>query len=147
MGETSTTSSTSSVFATTSESPSPGTTATTMVPNPTTTMNQQTIMTTQPSMSQDTDVTVVQDIDDTTTDIPMMLEAMGKENLQEILIEDYQEGFIPDDSNYSTDYSDEEDLETEEETVEELRRRLLKVDYSGESMNACPVKEEVFAPS
>ena len=64
--------------ATTSESPSPGTTATTMVPNPTTTMNQQTIMTTQPSMSQDTDVTVVQDIDDTTTDIPMMLEAMGK---------------------------------------------------------------------
>ena len=35
-------------------------------------------MTTQPSMSQDTDVTVVQDIDDTTTDIPMMLEAMGK---------------------------------------------------------------------
>ena len=49
-----------------------------MVPNPTTTMNQQTIMTTQPSMSQDTDVTVVQDIDDTTTDIPMMLEAMGK---------------------------------------------------------------------
>merc|ERR1719266_3121376 len=82
--ETSTTSSTSSVFATTSESPSPGTTATTMVPNPTTTMNQQTIMTTQPSMSQDTDVTVVQDIDDTTTDIPMMLEAMGKENLQDI---------------------------------------------------------------
>ena len=66
------------ISATTSESPSPGTTATTMVPNPTTTMNQQTIMTTQPSMSQDTDVTVVQDIDDTTTDIPMMLEAMGK---------------------------------------------------------------------
>merc|ERR1739838_1157788 len=101
--ETSTTSSTSTVFATTSESPSPGTTATTMVPNPTTTMNQQTIMTTQPSMSQDTDVTVVQDIDDTTTDIPMMLEAMGKENLQEILIEDYPEGFIPDDTNYSID--------------------------------------------
>ena len=44
-------------------------------------MNQQTIMTTQPSMSQDTDVTVVQDIDDTTTDIPMMLEAMGKGSL------------------------------------------------------------------
>merc|ERR1712008_420554 len=114
MGETSTTSSTSSVFATTSESPGPGTTATTMVPNPATTMNRQAIVTAQPSMSQDTDVTVVQDIDDTTTDIPMMLEAMGKENLQEILIEDYQEGFIPDDSNYSTDYSDEEDLETEE---------------------------------
>ena len=67
--------------ATTSESPSPGTTASTMVPKPTTTMNQQTIMTTQPSMSQDTDVTVVQDIDDTTTDIPMMLEAMGKGSL------------------------------------------------------------------
>merc|ERR1719266_2108652 len=144
--ETSTTSSTSSVFATTSESPSPGTTATTMVPNPTTTMNQQTIMTTQPSMSQDTDVTVVQDIDDTTTDIPMMLEAMGKENLQEILIEDYQEGFIPDDSNYSTDYSDEEDLEPEEETVEEIEEEIVEIDYSGESMNACPVKEEVFAP-
>merc|ERR1712110_759965 len=144
--ETSTTSSTSSVFATTSESPSPGTTATTMVPNPTTTMNQQTIMTTQPSMSQDTDVTVVQDIDDTTTDIPMMLEAMGKENLQEILIEDYQEGFIPDDSNYSTDYSNEEDLETEEETVEEIEEEIVEIDYSGESMNACPVKEEVFAP-
>ena len=64
--------------ATTSESLNPDTTATKMVPNPTTTMNQQTIMTTQPSMSQDTDVTVVQDIDDTTTDIPMMLEAMGK---------------------------------------------------------------------
>jgi len=144
--ETSTTSSTSSVFATTSESPSPGTTATTMVPNPTTTMNQQTIMTTQPSMSQDTDVTVVQDIDDTTTDIPMMLEAMGKENLQEILIEDYQEGFIPDDSNYSTDYSNEEDLEPEEETVEEIEEEIVEIDYSGESMNACPVKEEVFAP-
>merc|ERR1719278_1489937 len=142
--ETSTTSSTSSVFATTSESPSPGTTATTMVPNPTTTMNQQTIMTTQPSMSQDTDVTVVQDIDDTTTDIPMMLEAM--ENLQEILIEDYQEGFIPDDSNYSTDYSNEEDLEPEEETVEEIEEEIVEIDYSGESMNACPVKEEVFAP-
>ena len=50
------------ISATTSESPSPGTTATTMVPNPTTTMNQQTIMTTQPSLSHDTDVTVVQDI-------------------------------------------------------------------------------------
>jgi hypothetical protein len=48
--------------ATTSESPIPGTTATTMVPKPTTTMNQQTIMTTQPSMSQDTDVTTVQDV-------------------------------------------------------------------------------------
>ena len=31
-----------------------------MVPNPTATMNQQSILTTQPSMSQDTDVTVVQ---------------------------------------------------------------------------------------
>merc|ERR1719266_916094 len=68
------------------------------------------------------------------------------ENLQEILIEDYQEGFIPDDSNYSTDYSNEEDLETEEETVEEIEEEIVEIDYSGESMNACPVKEEVFAP-
>ena len=57
-----------------------------------------------------------------------------QENLQEILIEDYQEGFIPDDSNYSTDYSDEEDLEPEEETVEEIEEETVEIDYSGESM-------------
>ena len=57
-----------------------------------------------------------------------------QENLQEILIEDYQEAFIPDDSNYSTDYSDEEDLEPEEETVEEIEEEIVEIDYSGESM-------------
>jgi len=135
--ETSTTSSTSSVFATTSEFPSP---ATTMVPNPTTTMNQP-IITTLPSMSQDTDVTVV-DVDDTTTDVPMLPEAMAmaKENLQDILIEDPFE-FIPDPSIEpdEEDVVSEEPIEYEEE-FEEI------VDYSGESLNACPVTEEVFAP-
>merc|ERR1711902_169527 len=51
--------------------------------------------------------------------------AMAKENLQDILIEDPFE-FIPDPS-----------IEPDEEEV---------VDYSGESLNACPVTEEVFAP-
>merc|ERR1719266_3229137 len=120
--ETSTTSSTSSVFATTSEFPSP---VTTMVPNPTTTMNQP-IITTLPSMSQDTDVTVV-DVDDTTTDVPMLPEAMAmaKENLQDILIEDPFE-FIPDPSIEpdEEDVVSEEPIEYEEE-FEEI------VDYSG----------------
>merc|ERR1712241_1209455 len=134
--ETSTTSSTSSVFATTSEFPSP---ATTMVPNPTTTMNQP-IMTTQPSLSQDTDVTVV-DIDDTTTDLPMLeAMAMAKENLQDVLIEDPFE-FIPDHSIEP----DEEDV-VSEEPIEYDEEIIETVDYSGESLNACPVTEEVFAP-
>merc|ERR1719266_996917 len=119
--ETSTTSSTSSVFATTSEFPSP---ATTMVPNPTTTMNQP-IMTTQPSLSQDTDVTVV-DIDDTTTDVPMLeAMAMAKENFQDVLIEDPFE-FIPDHSIEP----DEEDV-VSEEPIEYDEEIIETVDYSG----------------
>jgi len=161
--ETSTTSSTSSVFATTSESPSPGTTVTTMVPNPTTTMNQQMMTTTQPSMSQDTDVTVL-DIDDTTTDIPMMVDwgenaegpmlpslalpalpAESKNN--DFIIEDYTN--YPDHSiEPNVDDVDiaEEEKEVEEEIVEEIEEIIEKLEYSGESLNACPVKEEVFAP-
>merc|ERR1719273_846026 len=138
--ETSTTSSTSSVFATTSESPSPGTTVTTMVPNPTTTMNQQIMTTTQPSMSQDTDVTVME-IDDTTTDIPIE----PREDT-EFLIDDY---FIPDQSIVPNDddvVTTEEQQEVEEEIVEEIEEIIEKLEYSGESLNACPVKEEVFAP-
>merc|ERR1712223_2287974 len=157
--ETSTTSSTSSVFATTSESPSPGTTVTTMVPNPTTTMNQQMMTTTQPSMSQDTDVTVL-DIDDTTTDIPMMVDwgensegpmlpslalpalpAESKNN--DFIIEDYTN--YPDHS-IEPNVDDVEIAEEEKEVEEEIEEIIEKLEYSGESLNACPVKEEVFAP-
>ena len=52
----------SAISATTKQSLNLGTTATKMVPNKITTMNQQTIMTTQPSMSQGRDVTVLQDV-------------------------------------------------------------------------------------
>ena len=78
-------------------------------------------------MSQDTDVTVV-DVDDTTTDVPMLPEAMAKENLQDILIEDPFE-FIPDPSIEpdEEDVVSEEPIEYEEE-FEEI------VDYSGESL-------------
>merc|ERR1719412_2968017 len=33
-----------------------------------------------------------------------------------------------------------------EEIVEEIEEIIEKLEYSGESLNACPVKEEVFAP-
>merc|ERR1712223_62043 len=66
--------------------------------------------------------------------------AMAKENLQDLLIEDPFE-FIPDPSIEP----DEEDVVSEEpiEYEEEFEEKL---EYSGESLNACPVKEEVFAP-
>ena len=79
-------------------------------------------------MSQDTDVTVV-DIDDTTTDVPMLeAMAMAKENFQDVLIEDPFE-FIPDHSIEpdEEDVVSEEPIEYEEE-FEEI------VDYSGESL-------------
>ena len=68
------------------------------------------------------------------TDVPMLelepLEAMAKENIQEILIEDYQD-FIP-------DLIDEEDLESVSvasvEDYEEIEEVIEEIDYSGESL-------------
>lgn len=127
--ETSTTTSTSAVFATTSESPSPSTSTSTIGPT-------TTIMTTQ-SLYDDT--VTYQDMFDTTTDLPMASKDIDAAALIEIV-----EEFIPDTALETDDEESIDDQETEEfeEFIEDEKEPI----YQGESTNACPVREEVFAP-
>lgn len=135
--ETSTTTSTSSVFATTSEAPSPTTTAVdeiTKSPNPSTTMNSSP-MTTQVPFEEVT----IYEADDTTT-MDEIAEAKEDEivdnSLNDLLneslddLEQMVEEYLPEPDALEYDYDIQDNI----------------VDYSGDSQHACPVYSEVIAP-
>lgn len=133
--ETSSTTSTSSVFASTSESPSP--VSTTTMPNPTTVFTN--IPTTNTPQAPPLAMTTFEGLeeDTTATDVPEILEdpATADSTLSQLLadvsLDSLDDEFLPD--------LEAEDIYQEYDDVEEM-------DYSGDSLNACPVKEEVFAP-
>merc|ERR1719468_1382691 len=159
--ETSTTSSTSSVFATTSESPSPLTTSatttakppTTNVPNPTTTTPP--LMTTQPVYPED--VTQLDISDDVTTTFEPM---EGKENEEELdsalsqlladvsleNLEQMVDELLPDHALEEEDETEPDEEIVDEQDEYEEADYVEEIDYSGTSLSACPVKEEVVAP-
>jgi len=136
--ETSTTTSTSSVFATTSEAPSPTTITTdesTKSPNPSTTMNSSPMTTQAPF-----DEVTVYESDDTTT-IQDMAESK-EESMDNTLSDLLNETNLDDLEQLVEEYLPEpEPLEYDDYDVKENL-----VDYSGESQHACPVYSEVIAP-